>query len=79
MQDTQVITVEESGAAFLPINVLEAIGVKAGDKIEVSISEHSIVVRSVAEAEREREIKASAKKIFERHHTAFERLAEGAR
>ena len=76
--ENQIITVEDSGSVFLSPETLNLIGIKAGDKIEISVADHSLVVRSLEEAEREREIRASAKKIFARHRSVFERLAEGA-
>ena len=77
--ENQIITVEDSGSVFLSPETLNLIGIKAGDKVEISLADRSLVVRSLDEAEREREIRASAKKIFARHHSVFERLAEGAR
>lgn len=77
MQSNQIVEIGDVVAVTISRETLNAVGLKAGD--EVSISEHSLAMRSTAEVVREREIKASAKKIFERHHTAFERLAPSAR
>ena len=47
--------IDDAASVLLPREAVEALGVKAGEELDVEIVGRAIVVRSVAEASRSRE------------------------
>jgi antitoxin component of MazEF toxin-antitoxin module len=77
MLNEQVFTLGESVELVISREILTRIGVDAGDKVEVAISDRSLIVRSLEEAERARKIAAATRDIFDRRREAYLKLAEG--
>jgi len=73
----QVLTLGDPAEVVISQDVLKQIGVGAGDKVEVAISDRAVIVRPLEEAERERKIAAATKDIFDRRREAYLKLAEG--
>jgi antitoxin component of MazEF toxin-antitoxin module len=73
----QVLTLGDPAELIISQEILKQIGVGAGDKIEIAISDRALVVRSLEEAERARKIAAATKDIFNRRRDAYLKLAEG--
>jgi len=72
------ITVSESSTALLlPQEILDLMGVDAGDEVEVSVVDRTLILRPLDEAERAQKIEAAAKSTFERRQSAYEELAKG--
>ncbi|MGI9054796.1 MAG: AbrB/MazE/SpoVT family DNA-binding domain-containing protein [Pyrinomonadaceae bacterium] len=69
---------ENSVAVMIPIEILKNFGISAGDEIEVTETENALILRSVKEAERSREIADATDKVFERWNNVFVELAKGA-
>ncbi len=61
----------------IPQDILKQIGIGAGDKVEVAISDRALIVRPLEEAERDRKIAAATRDIFDRRREAYLKLAEG--
>ena len=72
----QVLTLGDPAEVVISQDVLKQIGVGAGDKVEVAISDRAVIVRPLEEAERERKIAAATKDIFDRRREAYLKLAE---
>ncbi len=72
----QVLTLGDPAELVISQEILKLIGVSAGDKIEIAVSDRAVVVRSLEEAERSRKI-AARKDIFDRRREAYLKLAEG--
>ncbi len=89
MLNEQVLTVGDPAELIIPQEILKLIGVGAGDKIEIAVSDRKLIVRSLDEAEIEgkrtaiSETNAAAnvdemmEAIMDRHDNLFRRLAEG--
>jgi antitoxin component of MazEF toxin-antitoxin module len=73
----QVLTLGDPAELIISQEILKQIGVGAGDKIEIAISGHAVVVRPLEEAERARKIAAVTRDIFDRRRDAYLELAEG--
>ena len=69
---------ENSIAVMFPAEALQNIGISAGDEIEVTETDNALILRSVKEAEKSREIAEATEKIFERWDKVFVELAKGA-
>jgi antitoxin component of MazEF toxin-antitoxin module len=69
---------ENQTTLLLPQELLNTLGVDAGDEIDVSVVDRTLILRSVEEAERAQKIEAVTKSIFDRRKTAYEELAKGA-
>jgi antitoxin component of MazEF toxin-antitoxin module len=77
MLNEQVLTLGDPAELIISQDILRQIGVGAGDKIEIVISDRSLVVRPLEEADRARKIAAATKDIFDRRRDAYLELAEG--
>ena len=69
---------ENSIAVLFPAEVLENLGISAGDEIAVTEAENALILRSTKEAEKSREIAEATEKIFSRLDKVFVELAKGA-
>ena len=74
-----VITLENPDGLLITAELLEQIGVSAGDKVEIKISDRALTVSPFAEAEQEKEMDEMMKSLMERRGKLYERLAEGAK
>jgi antitoxin component of MazEF toxin-antitoxin module len=68
---------ENQTTLLLPQELLNTLGVDAGDEIDVSVVDRTLILRSVEEAERAQKIEAATKSVFNRRKTAYEELAKG--
>lgn len=78
MPRAQITTVGDSAALLLPEEVLESLGVRIGDEVETDVVEGKLILRSLAEREREEKLRSVTEEVFQRRGPAYERLAEGA-
>jgi antitoxin component of MazEF toxin-antitoxin module len=77
MTQQQIIAVGSSLALPLPAEVLAALGIQAGDAVNVSLIGRQVVVEPVAGADRQERFQAVIDDIFERRRSAYQKLAEG--
>jgi antitoxin component of MazEF toxin-antitoxin module len=73
----QVLTLGDQAELVISQDILKQIGVGAGDKVEVAVSDGAVIVRPLEEAERARKIAAATRDIFDRRREAYMKLAEG--
>lgn len=78
MSRKRITASENPTTLLLPQELLNKLGVDAGDEIDVSVVDRTLILRSVEEAERAQKIEAVTKSIFNRRKTAYEELAKGA-
>ena len=78
MSRKKITAATDSSTVILPQEVLDMMGVEAGDEIDVSVEGRTLIVRPSDEVERARKIEAATKAIFEKHRGVFEELAKGA-
>jgi antitoxin component of MazEF toxin-antitoxin module len=63
---------------IIPPEMLEKLGIKAGDEVEISLTSHKLVVQSREQANREQRMKEIKQELFAERRTVYEHLAEGA-
>ncbi|MGI8542677.1 MAG: AbrB/MazE/SpoVT family DNA-binding domain-containing protein [Aridibacter sp.] len=68
---------ENSVAVLIPAEVLKNFGISAGDEIDLVETDNALILRSVNEAERNREIAEATEKVFDRWDNVFVELAKG--
>jgi antitoxin component of MazEF toxin-antitoxin module len=73
----RVLTLGDPAELVISQDILKQIGVGAGDKVEVAVSDGAVIVRPLEEAERARKIAAATRDIFDRWREAYLKLAEG--
>ena len=79
MTNEQVMTLDNPAGLLLSPELLQKIGLHAGDQIAISVAEHTLTVRPLSEAELERRMDEIAESLLERRRGLYERLAEGAK
>jgi antitoxin component of MazEF toxin-antitoxin module len=79
MADQSVMTLEDPAGLLSTTELLEQIGVSAGDKVEIKITGRSLTVRPLAETEQEKVMDEVMESLMERRQKLYERLAEGAK
>ena len=78
MSRKRIMASEDSVTLLLPREILDAMGVNDGDEIDVSVTDRTLTLRSLAEAERAQKIGAATDGVLERRRAAYEELAKGA-
>lgn len=68
---------ENSIAVIFPAEELEKLGISAGDEIEITKTENALILRSVENAKKNRQIQAATEKVFSRWDKVFVELAKG--
>ena len=69
-----IITLAQSSSLTLPPEALDALGVEAGAELEIEIVGRALVVRSVEEARRSRNLLDAFGSILSRRGTAYKEL-----
>ncbi len=78
MSRKRIMAAGDSSTVVLPKEVLDMMGVKAGDEIDLSVVDRTLIVRSLDEVERARKIDDKTDAVFERRKSAYEELAKGS-
>jgi antitoxin component of MazEF toxin-antitoxin module len=79
MTNEHVVTLENPAGLLITAELLEKIGVSAGDKIEITITDRALTVRPLNEAEQEKMMDEMMESLMDRRQKLYERLAEGAK
>lgn len=74
----RIDTSEDSSAILLPQEVLDQLGINAGDEVDLSVVDRTLILRPLDEVERARKIEDAINTVFERRKSAYEQLAKGA-
>jgi antitoxin component of MazEF toxin-antitoxin module len=77
MSRKRIATSEDSAAILLPQEVLDQLGITAGDEVDLSVVDRTLILRPLGEAERARKIEDATSTVFERRKSAYEQLAKG--
>jgi antitoxin component of MazEF toxin-antitoxin module len=75
MSDMPLVSVVESEGVVVPMDVLEAIGLRVGDRVNVSLGHRELILRPAAPTDSKRDIEEITRDVFERRKDAYERLA----
>ena len=74
----RITTIDEASSVALPPEAIDALGVGAGEELDIEIVGRALVVRSVREAQRSREFDNIFESVLKRRLEAYKQLAEGA-
>ena len=75
MSDMPLVSVVESEGVVVPADVLATIGLRVGDRVNVSLGNHELILRPAAATDNERDIDKATREVFERRKDAYQRLA----
>jgi antitoxin component of MazEF toxin-antitoxin module len=75
MPQQPIVPLGESAAVVLPTEVLQSLGLRIGDMVEVTPGDRQLIVRPVEDADRRRVIQGITQEVFERRRDAYQRLA----
>ena len=70
-------TLDETASVSLPPEAVDALGVNAGDQLDIEIVGRALVVRSVEEAQRSHEFANIFELVLKRRLEAYKQLAKG--
>jgi antitoxin component of MazEF toxin-antitoxin module len=79
MSNQRVMILEDPAGLLITMELLEQIGVSAGDKVEIKITDRALTVRPLAVAEQEKVMDEVMESLMDRRQKLYERLAEGAK
>ena len=77
MSRKRIDTSKDSAAILLPQEVLDQLGINAGDEVDLSVVDGTLILRPLDEVERARKIEKATDTVFERRKSAYEQLAKG--
>lgn len=77
MSRKRIDTSKDSAAILLPQEVLDQLGINAGDEVDLSVVGRTLILRPLEEAERARKIEQVTDTVFQRRKSAYEQLAKG--
>jgi bifunctional DNA-binding transcriptional regulator/antitoxin component of YhaV-PrlF toxin-antitoxin module len=78
MYKIKTTEIEGSIAVLIPKEVSDNYGISPGDEIDLSEADGAMILRSLQEAEKSREIANATEKVFDRWNNVFVELAKGA-
>jgi antitoxin component of MazEF toxin-antitoxin module len=77
MSRSRITASGDSPALLLSQDVLDQLGLKVGDEVDISLVEKTLILRSLDEAKRAGRIENTTTLIIERRKSAYEELAKG--
>ena len=77
MSRKRIDTSKDSAAILLPQEVLDQLGINAGDEVDLSVVDGTLILRPLEEIGRARKIGDATNAVFERRKSAYEQLAKG--
>lgn len=72
-----IATSGDSAAILLPKEILDEMGIREGEEVDVSVSDRTLIMRPLDKAERAGKIEEATSAVFERRGPAYKKLAEG--
>jgi antitoxin component of MazEF toxin-antitoxin module len=79
MANEQILTLNDPAGLLITPEILQQIGVDQGDKIELTVTDRKLVLRSLDDAEKEAKMDETMRSLMEQRSGLYERLAEGAK
>jgi antitoxin component of MazEF toxin-antitoxin module len=75
MAQSKIVSLGEAAAVVLPGEVLEAMGLRVGDVIDVTVGDRELILRPAAPEGSQSSIEEIVRELFERRGDAYRRLA----
>ncbi len=73
----RITTLDDTASVSLPPEAVDALGVNAGDELDIEIVGRALVVRSADEARRSRGFADIFESVLEKRRRAYDQLAQG--
>ena len=75
MPQLTIVPHGDSAAVILPAEVLESVGLRVGDVVDVTLGDRQLILRSAEDAARRELLEKITREVFERRKDAYQRLA----
>lgn len=75
MPQLTIIPHGDSAAVILSAAVLESVGLRIGDTIDVTLGDRQLILRSAEDAFRHEQLETITREVLERRSDAYQRLA----
>ena len=75
MSEVTIVPFGDGAAVVLPAAVMESIGVRIGDQVDLSVGDRQWILSPVEDQSRESRFAQIARDVFERREEAYRRLA----
>ncbi len=75
MAQLRIVPLGDSAAVVLPASVLEPVGLRVGDLVDVPVGDRQVILQPVEDAERRRLLEKITQELFEKRQEAYRRLA----
>ncbi len=79
MSQHALIPVNEGTGLVLPPDVLTALGLKVGDSVDLTVTNHQIVLRPLGEAAERRQLAQGLRALLVRRRGLYQALSGGGR
>jgi bifunctional DNA-binding transcriptional regulator/antitoxin component of YhaV-PrlF toxin-antitoxin module len=73
----RITTLDDTASFSLPPEAVDALGINAGDELDIEIVGRALIVRAASEARRSREFADIFEDVLKKRRRAYEQLAEG--
>lgn len=77
MTTSEIKMLDGAPVLRLTQEMLDALGVEIGDKVEITVAEYKLLIRAVAEAERQAKLDKIFAELMIERDSAYRKLAEG--
>jgi antitoxin component of MazEF toxin-antitoxin module len=75
MPQLPIVSLGDSAAVVLPASLLEAVGLRVGDVVDVTVGDRQLILQPAEDAERRRLIETITQEVLEKRQEAYRRLA----
>jgi antitoxin component of MazEF toxin-antitoxin module len=75
MTQLPVISYGDSSAVVLPAALLESLGLRVGDVVDVTVSDRQLILSPAEDNARRQLVESITREMFERRQDAYQRLA----
>jgi antitoxin component of MazEF toxin-antitoxin module len=75
MTQLSIIPHGNAAAVVIPVEVLEAAGLRIGDVLEITLSERQLILRPNEDVTRRQRVEEITQEVLDRRRDAYQRLA----
>jgi antitoxin component of MazEF toxin-antitoxin module len=75
MPQLTIVPHGDSAAVILPAAILESVGLRVGDVVDVTVGDRQLILRSAEDASRHELLATITDEVFERRRDTYQRLA----
>ena len=75
MAELTIVPLGDAAAVALPDAIIQSIGLRIGDKVDVSVINQQLILRPVDDDSRRRRLAEITQEVFQKRGDAYRRLA----